>query len=141
MFITAHKRSLRRLCFYKCLSVHRRGDLPQCMLGYNPNPGTRGRTPLPGTRGRHPPGIRGRRPGSRHPPCTVHAGRYGQQAGGTHPTGMHTCFSVKNKILLYHEKYCRLSRICQNSEIKLLLCVLTQTADSMSIKGHYLRNG
>ena len=22
----------------------------------------------------------------------VHAGRYGQQAGGTHPTGMHTCF-------------------------------------------------
>ena len=25
-------------------------------------------------------------PGSRHP-CAVHAGRYGQQAGGTHPTG------------------------------------------------------
>ena len=21
----------------------------------------------------------------------VHAGRYGEQAGGTHPTGMHTC--------------------------------------------------
>ena len=36
-----------------------------------------------------------RPPGSRHPPghrpCAVHAGRYGQQAGGTHPTGMHTC--------------------------------------------------
>ena len=30
-------------------------------------------------------------PRSRHPPA-VHAGRYGQQAGGTHPTGMHTCF-------------------------------------------------
>ena len=30
-------------------------------------------------------------PGSRHPPCAVHAGRYGQQAGGTHPTGMLTC--------------------------------------------------
>ena len=35
-------------------------------------------------------------PQSRHPrradtpPCAVHAGRYGQQAGGTHPTGMHT---------------------------------------------------
>ena len=38
-------------------------------------------------------------PGSRHPlgadtswnpPCTVHAGRYGQRAGGTHSTGMHT---------------------------------------------------
>ena len=25
------------------------------------------------------------------PPGAVHAGRYGQQAGGTHPTGMHTC--------------------------------------------------
>ena len=25
-------------------------------------------------------------------PGAVHAGRYGQQAGGTHPTVMHTCF-------------------------------------------------
>ena len=25
------------------------------------------------------------------PSGAVHAGRYGQQAGGTHPTGMHTC--------------------------------------------------
>ena len=24
------------------------------------------------------------------PPRAVHAGRYGQQTGGTHPTGMHT---------------------------------------------------
>ena len=24
-------------------------------------------------------------------PGAVHAGSYGQQAGGTHPTGMHTC--------------------------------------------------
>ena len=30
-------------------------------------------------------------PGSRHPPGAVHAGRYGQQAGSMHPTGMHTC--------------------------------------------------
>ena len=31
-------------------------------------------------------------PRSRHSPLgAVHAGRYGQQAGGTHPTGMHTC--------------------------------------------------
>ena len=36
----------------------------------------------PGTR--HPPG-----PGT--PPSAVHAGRYGQQAGGTHPTGMQSC--------------------------------------------------
>ena len=26
------------------------------------------------------------------PPPAVHAVRYGQQSGGTHPTGMHTCF-------------------------------------------------
>ena len=35
-------------------------------------------------------------PGSRHPlaadtPAAVHAGRHGQQAGGTHPTGMYYC--------------------------------------------------
>ena len=35
--ITARKRSLRRLCFYRCVSVHR-GGLPQCMLGYTPSP-------------------------------------------------------------------------------------------------------
>ena len=49
----------------------------------------------------HPPGQTP--PGSRHPPQeqtppeqtpprAVHAGRYGQQTGSTHPTGMHTCF-------------------------------------------------
>ena len=26
-----------------------------------------------------------------HPPGTEHAGRYGQRAGGTHPTGMQSC--------------------------------------------------
>ena len=36
-------------------------------------------------------------PQSRHPPpgpgtpCAVHAGRYGQQAGGMHPTGLQSC--------------------------------------------------
>ena len=40
-------------------------------------------------------------PGARYPPWTryappgaVFAGRYGQQAGGMHPTGMHSCWSV-----------------------------------------------
>ena len=33
------------------------------------------------------------------PPTTVHAGRYGQQAGGTHPTGMQSCFRFKSTIL------------------------------------------
>ena len=62
-------------------------------------------TPL----GRHPQGrhsqSRHTPPGSRDPLgadtslgadtplCAVHAGRYGQQVGVTHPTGMHTCFT------------------------------------------------
>ena len=76
------------------VSVCPRGDgrcLPQCMLGYTPR-----------TRGRHPAGAdttsvadtpSGTEPPPREqtPSCAVHAGRYGQQAGGTHPTGMHTC--------------------------------------------------
>ena len=31
-------------------------------------------------------------PPEQAPPCAVHAGRYGQQAGGMHPTGMQSCF-------------------------------------------------
>ena len=41
-----------------------------------PGPGT---PPRPGT------------PWDQVHPRAVHAGRYGQQAGGTHPTGMHSC--------------------------------------------------
>ena len=52
-----------------------------------------------------PPGSKHTPPGSRHPPQQTpprsrhplppgaeHAGRYGQRAGGTHPTGMQSCF-------------------------------------------------
>ena len=48
----------------------------------------------PGTRARHhlqnqtSPQTRGRHPRDQTPPNAMHAGRYGQQAGGTHPTGM-----------------------------------------------------
>ena len=38
-------------------------------------------------------------PGADTPPGTEHAGRYGQRAGGTHPTGMQSCF------LFFHNKY------------------------------------
>ena len=51
--------------------------------------------------GRHPSGQT--LPLCRHPPCPVHTGihtpplqcmlGYSQQAGGTHPTGMYTCFT------------------------------------------------
>ena len=68
MIITTHKRSLRRLCFYTCLS-----DILF----------TGGGSTLAGTPPRqvHAPLQAGT------PLGAVHAGRYGQQAGGTHPTG------------------------------------------------------
>ena len=36
-------------------------------------------------------------PAGTPPPGAVHAGRYGQQAGGTHPTGMHSCYHNYHK--------------------------------------------
>ena len=33
VLITARKRSLQRLCFYRCLSVHGRGAIPACLAG------------------------------------------------------------------------------------------------------------
>ena len=64
---TARKRSLRRLCFYTCL--------PFCSWGGSAS--VHAGIPYP--------------PGADTPPCAVHAGRYGQQAGGMHPTGMQSC--------------------------------------------------
>ena len=52
-----------------------------------------GRPPLEQTPpGRHPPPQTRHPPGQALPPGTEHAGRYGQCAGGTHPTGMQSCF-------------------------------------------------
>ena len=45
-------------------------------------------TPPPWTR-QAPPG-----PGGQSPPTAVHAGRYDQRVGGTHPTGMQSCWKV-----------------------------------------------
>ena len=48
-------------------------------------------TPL----GRYSPPLQVHPPGQVHPPPrAVHARRYGQQAGGTHPTGMHSSYSA-----------------------------------------------
>ena len=33
----------------------------------------------------------------------VHAGRYGQQAGGMHPTGMQSCFQINSRIFIVFE--------------------------------------
>ena len=90
---TARKRSLRRLCFTRvCLSTG--GRIPgQVPPGPGTPPGTR--YPLgPGTPSMTKYTLRDQvhSPWDQvHPPGAVHAGRYGQQAGGTHPTGMHSC--------------------------------------------------
>ena len=66
-------------CVKNC--VHR-GGLPHCMLGYTPPPRT------------DTPQDQRQTPREQTPPSAVHAGRYGQQAGSTHPTGMHTCLKI-----------------------------------------------
>ena len=100
-------------------SVHKAG-LPQCMLGYHSpeqaTPGTRHPS-----RSRHPPRTwnppeqalpgpgtprAGTTPGTMHlPPApplgAEHAGRYGQRAGGTHPTGMQSCLIMNEKDVDY----------------------------------------
>ena len=60
-------------------SVHR-GGLPQCMLRYHPQ------DQASPSWEQTPP--RADPLGEDTPPSAVHAGRYGQQAGSMHPTGM-----------------------------------------------------
>ena len=113
---TARKRSLRRLCFYTCLSVilFTGGMSASVHDGINTPPGSRhpweADSPWeadPPANRHHPPPREADPPPRKQtplevdtppweadPPCAVHAGRYGQQAGGAHPTGIHTCFTI-----------------------------------------------
>ena len=97
--ITSHKQSLRRLCFHKCLSVHRGvSATPQADPPWQTPPLPSAcwdtHTPCP---------VHARI----HTPCPVHARihplvetmGYGQQVGGTHPTGMHSCYSCHSTAL------------------------------------------
>ena len=52
-------------------------------------------TPLEQTSRADPPGVD--TPWSRHPPAE-HAGRYGQCAGGMHPTGIQSCLLVMSSV-------------------------------------------
>ena len=98
-----------RLCIYTHVSVilFTGGGFSPLHAGIHhpssPGPGTSPRDqapPLPpGTqtpweqtpREQTPPWSR-HLPGADTPHSAMHAGRYGQQAGGTHPTGMQSCF-------------------------------------------------
>ena len=72
LIITVRKRCLRRLCFHRCLSVHRRGVS-------RPRPGGRG-VSRPRPRGILQHALR-----QTPPQQTATA------VDGTHPTGMHSC--------------------------------------------------
>ena len=89
--ITARKQSLGQGNVFTPIrqSFCSQGGVYLCMLGYTPpsQPDTPlGRPPL----GRQPPG--------RHPPSDTTG--YYQQAGGVHPTGMHTCFEIAEATLI-----------------------------------------
>ena len=107
LFITARKRNLRRIWFYTCLSFCPWGGGGICPIAcwdtHTPwdqrqHPEDQRQAP-PRTRGKYPP-EQTPHPGSRHPlgpeagtpPSAVHAGRYGQQASGTHPIGIQSYF-------------------------------------------------
>ena len=65
-----------------CQSFWSQGGVPEQVHPQAGTPPKRaGTSPL----GRYTPS------GQVHPPGAVHAGRSGQQAVGTHPTGMHSC--------------------------------------------------
>ena len=99
-------------------SVHR-GGLPQCILGYHPPPGAD--TPLRADTSpdqappdhqappldQAPPAADP--PLDQAPPCAVHAGRYGQQTGGMHPTGMQSCWFRCGFALLNDKYYQKIS--------------------------------
>ena len=99
---TARKRSLRRLCFYMCLSFCPQGGSAPLHTGIQPS-WTRGRhTPpkanTPETRGRHPPPPGADTPLIRHPPeQTPREQRQAPPPPAQYllgDTGMQSCLSV-----------------------------------------------
>ena len=121
----ARKRSLGQGNIFSsvCEEFCSQGGLPQYMLGYHTLPGPGDpppeQTPLwsrhplgPGTpslRGADTPPGPGTPPGAdplgADPTCAVHAGRYGQQAGGMHPTGMQSCYNFHWIFLIWWYKF------------------------------------
>ena len=82
-FITARKRSLGKGNIFSsvCQEFCPRGGV--CLSARWDTT-----CPPPGGADTH---LRADTPQDQAPPCAVHAGIYGQQAGGMHPTGMQSC--------------------------------------------------
>ena len=117
-------------------------------------------SPSPGSR--HPPQIRhpqSRYPQSRCPPeqtppgadtppppeQTEHAGRYGQRAGGTHPTGMQSCYwNAINRnsilqIIITHESTYSSAAVCLRHSCTLVMAVSGKrnSTFSMTVKNNH----
>ena len=95
--ITARKHSLRRLCFYMCLSVHRGGGIPTCLAGLQAH--TQG-----GVEGFGQGVLQAHTWGD----VSQHALRQAPQqtavsVGGMHPTGLHSC--LYNEFLYFIQKF------------------------------------
>ena len=122
------------------------GCLPQCMLGYH-LPQSRHpleQTPPPRSRPRQeqtPPSGADTSPESRHPreqtytplgadtplPPAEHAGRYGQHAGGTHPTGMQSC--VKQHFSPFDYYYSQILNLVSSGNSKVIFMKKYQEAN------------
>ena len=70
------------------ITVHKRSSLEGDLPCWDTNPPGADTTPAAG----NPPWEQ--IPPGADPPGIEHAGRYGQRAGGTHPTGMQSCFRM-----------------------------------------------
>ena len=104
-FITAHKRSCGKVMLLQLsvilftggargfASVHTGIPPPGSGTPQSRQPPTR-HSPDQAPPEQTPPGPA--IPREQTPPCTVHAGRYGQQAGSMHPTGMQSCLFNRN---------------------------------------------
>ena len=92
VLFTARKRSLGQGNIFApvCHSVHR--VVSASMHAGIPPP--RADTPRDQTPPHYTPPCTRHSP-DKAPPCAVHAGRYSQQAGGLHPTGMQSCYNCQ----------------------------------------------
>ena len=104
-----------------------------------PSPWDQAGTPQtrpPGTR--YPPGTR-KSPWTRHPPDqalpwdqeppgTEHAGRYGQRAGGMHPTGMQSC----SLLILQFIYQCNSKQPVDDPQISRLSCQIPNIPNDIS---------
>ena len=118
-FITARKRSSGKVMFLQLSVILFTGippPSPQEQVSPRADPPSE-QTHLPE---QTPP------PGSRHHPCAVHAGRYGQQAGGMHPTGMQSC--LQTIVSIFHHRGSDSSQGSENNFV--LFCIFAGSLES-----------